>query len=260
MWVNRAILLVAALAVCGCEPTPARDGRLVRVAAAANLKAAFEDAAAEFRRAHAEIEVRTTYGSSGQFAAQIANQAPFDLFLSADTDYPRSLAERGFANPDGVFRYAVGRLAVWVPNESPLDPNRGLAAAADPAVRKLAIANPRHAPYGRAAEAALRKAGLYDAVHPRLVFGENVEQATQFVHSGTADAGLLPLSLALSPNLSGRGRYWVVPAEDHPPLTQAGAILAGAADRHAAEAVRDFLLGPAGQAILRKYGYEAPGE
>jgi molybdate transport system substrate-binding protein len=253
---SRFALLALFVAGCGHADPP----RGVRVAAAANLRFAFDDLAAAFAKQHPDVPVRVTYGSSGQFAAQIANRAPFDVFLSADADYPRGLADRGFAAPADVFAYAAGRLAVWVPTDSPLDLDaRGLAAVADPAVRKLAVANPRHAPYGRLAEDALRKAGLFDAVRPRLVFGENVEQAAQAVHAGAADAGLIPVSLAGSPNLRGRGRAWTIPADLAPPLQQAGVILTSAADRPAAEALRDFILGPDGQAVLERHGYDGPG-
>ena len=246
-------------AVVGCGDS-SRPARGVRVAAAANLRFAFDEVVAGFRAKHPELEVRVTYGSSGNFVAQITNQAPFDVFLSADTDYPQGLADRGLAAPADVFAYATGRLAVWVPADSPLDPEaKGLAAVADPAVRKLALGNPRHAPYGRLAEDALKKAGVYDAVQPRLVFGENVEQAAQYVHAGAADAGLIPVSLALSPNLRGRGRAWTVPTILAPPLRQAGVILASATDRPAAEALRDYLLGTDGRAVLKRHGYEEPG-
>ena len=144
-----------------------------------------------------------------------------------------------------------------MPSESPLDVQKlGVKAAADPAVRKVAIANPRHAPYGRAAEAALKAAGVYETVQSRLVAGDNVEQAAQFVHGGAADVGLIPLSLAL--NMAGRGRYAVVSADQHPPLDQAGVVLDWAQDRAAAEQLRDFLLSADGQAILQKHGYEPP--
>jgi molybdate transport system substrate-binding protein len=235
--------------------------RELRVAAAANLKFAFDEIAAEFEKTHDGIRVTVTYGSSGNFFAQLSNGAPFDLFLSADVDYPRKLVEKGLARREGLFVYAVGQIVVWVPERSSLDLHRDrLRAVADPAVRKIAIANPRHAPYGRAAEAALKKLGIFEQVQARLVFGENVEQAAQFVHSGAADAGILPLSLARAPALRDTGRHWPVPADAYPPIEQAGVILNAAKDRDAAEQLRDMLLGPEGRAILARHGYAIPGE
>src|SRR4029077_6100604 len=134
-------------------------------------------------------------------------QAPFDIFFSADIDYPRKLIDAGLADADSEFLYAEGRSVGWVPNSSPLDlETLGIRAVADPSVRKVAIANPQHAPYGRAAEAALKTLGAYDAVKDRLVFGENIAQAAQFVESGAADVGLIALSLALSPAMKDKGR------------------------------------------------------
>src|SRR5439155_21360664 len=132
----------------------------------------------------------------------------FDLFFSADMEYPRRLIEQGLALPESAFLYGIGHLVVWVPRDSSLDVERlGLQALLDPSVRKIALANPKHAPYGRAAEAALKPAGLYDKVQARLVYGENVAQTAQFVETGSADVGLIALSLALAPALRGQGRY-----------------------------------------------------
>jgi molybdate transport system substrate-binding protein len=256
-WLIALLLLAPAVAGCGGTAARTEGGAQVRVAVAANLKPAFEEVAAAFRAAHPGVAATPTFGSSGNFYAQLANRAPFDVFLSADTQYSEQLAEQKLSGPP--FRYAVGRLVVWVPNDSALDLDKlGVKAAADPSVRKVALANPRHAPYGRAAEAALKAAGVYDAVKPKLVAGDNVEQAAQYAHSGAADLGLVPLSLALTPNMARRGRYVLVPAESHPPLEQAGVILDWAQDKSAAEELRDFLLGPHGREILARHGYEAP--
>src|SRR5262249_13249732 len=148
--------------------------------------------------------------------------------LYADIDYPRELARQGKAVQDSEFRYAVGHLVVWAPNGSGLDRNKlGIRAVADPSVRKVAVANPRTVPYGRAAEAALTQLGVYDEVRGRLVFGENFAQAAQFVESGAADVGLIALSLALSPTMKDKGRYWPVPLDPYPRLDQGGVILTG---------------------------------
>jgi molybdate transport system substrate-binding protein len=256
-----ALALGCLLAGCrGGDPQP-ESARQVRVAAAANLKPAFDEVVGVFREQHPDVRVAVTYGSSGNFFAQLSNRAPFDVFLSADVDYPRRLVEQGQAAEGPPFVYAVGQVVVWIPTASGLDLDRlGVRAVADPSVRKVAIANPRHAPYGRAAEAALKKLSVYDQVKDRLVFGENIEQAAQFAESGAADVGLLALSQALSPALKGKGRYWLVPRDSYPALEQAGVILAWAQDLPAAEALRAFLLGGGGREVLRKHGYEFPKE
>ncbi len=252
-----AVGLLAGCAGGGKQVAP----REVRVAAAADLKFAFDEATAAFQARNPGIAVKPTYGSSGNFFTQLSNGAPFDLFLSADIDYPRKLVEQGMAVKESEFVYAVGHLVVWVPNGSPLDVDKlGLRAVADPGARKVAIANPRHAPYGRAAEAALKHAGVYDRVKGRLVLGENIAQTAQFVESGAADVGLIALSLALAPPMREKGRYWEVPADAFPPLEQGGVVLAGARDAAAARALREFLTGAEGRAVLRKYGFRLPGE
>jgi molybdate transport system substrate-binding protein len=231
----------------------------VRVAAASDLKFPLDELVTAFKRRRPDVTVAATYGSSGNFHAQLQNRAPFDVFLSADAEYPRRLREKGLARGD-VFPYAIGRLAVWVPKGSSLDiEGQGLRALLAPEARHIAIANPRHAPYGRAAEAALRTLGLFEALQPRLVYGENVAQAAQFAQTGAADAGILALSLALAPALRENGRHAEVPRDAYPAITQAGLILRWAHDREAARAFRDFLLGPEGRATLERYGFGLPG-
>jgi molybdate transport system substrate-binding protein len=247
---------VLAVALGGCSPS---SEPAVRIAAAADLKFALDDLLGEFRRAHPGTRVEATYGSSGNLFAQLNNRAPFDLFLAADADYPRRLAEGGLAGRDDLFTYAVGHLVVWAPKGSKLDVEKqGVQVLLDPAARKVAIANPAHAPYGRAAEAALRSLGLYDRVKDKLVLGENIAQAAQFVQSGAADVGVLALSLARAPGLREEGRYKELPAEAYPRLNQGGVILSWARDRPAAEAVRAFLTGAEGRAVLRRYGFSLP--
>jgi molybdate transport system substrate-binding protein len=255
------LLAVVGTALVGCGRTsaPAEGEREVRVAAAADLKFALDDLLADFHEQHPDIRVRVTYGASGNFFAQLSNKAPFDLFFSADVEYPRRLIEKGLAARDDEFLYAVGHLAVWVRRESALDLERlGIRALLDPAVRKVAIANPRHAPYGRAAVAALKKLGVHDQLAGKLVNGENVAQAAQFVEAGSADAGVIALSLALSPALRAKGRYWKVPLDAYPRLEQGGVILSWARDRQAAEALRTFVSGPGGKAVLKRYGFFLP--
>jgi molybdate transport system substrate-binding protein len=254
-------LLLVGVSGCARTPTPGPSGREVRVAAAADLKFALDEAAAEFMAREADIRVTVTYGSSGTLYAQLTNDAPFDLFLSADLDYPRKLIEQGRAARESEFLYAVGHLVVWVPNGSGLDLDRlGTRAVADPTVRKVALANPKTAPYGRAAEAALKSQGVYDGVKDKLVFGENVAQTAQFAESGAADVALIALSLAMSPAMKGKGRYWLVPLDAYPPLEQGGVILTGARDAEAAQSFQAFLMGRDGRAVLERHGFTRAGE
>jgi molybdate transport system substrate-binding protein len=251
----------AAFAAARCGPSPdvhPARGR-VRVAAASDMNTALGEVITRFGAAH-DVDVSVSYGSSGTFYAQLLNRAPFDLFLSADVAYPNQLAARGLTLPQSEFTYAIGRLVVWAPAGSRLDVERdGLQALAGGSIAHIAIANPEHAPYGRAAVAAMQAAGVYDRVRQKLVLGENVAQAMQFVQSGAADAGLVALSLALAPSVKGKGRLFEVPASTYPRLEQGGAILTWAADVDAARALRGFLLSADGQAILKQYGFSLPG-
>ena len=227
------------------------------IAAAADLRFALDEIARDYRAAHPGAEVQVAYGSSGNFYSQIRSQAPFDLFLSADVDYPRRLASEGLA--DAVFVYGVGRIVVWAPNGSAVDvEGQGMRALQSDAVKHIAIANPQHAPYGRAAEAAMRSAGVYDAVKGKLVLGENIAQTLEFVQSGAADVGIVALSLALAPAVRDTGKYWSVPLESYPRIEQGGAILRRARAPEAARAFRQYLLSAAGAGTLRRYGFYLP--
>jgi molybdate transport system substrate-binding protein len=258
--VLRAVLLAVALsAACGgpAQTPPARG--TVRVAAAADLNAAFDDLIMRFTAAH-DVDVSVSFGSSGTFYAQLVNGAPFDLFLSADVAYPNQLASRGLTIPQSEFTYAVGRIVVWAPAASPLDvAHDGLQALTRASVSHVAIANPEHAPYGRAAVAAMQSAGVYEQVKSKLVIGENIAQAMQFVQSGAAEAGIVALSLAMAPNAQSKGKMFEIPTGAYPRLEQGGTILKSAADLDAARAFRGFLLSADGQEILKKYGFAPPG-
>lgn len=231
----------------------------VRVAAASDLKFALDEVAGLVTEQHPEIAVDPVYGSSGTFLQQIENGAPFDLFLSADAAYPQALVDSGKAAEEDLFPYAVGRLVLWVPDGSPVDPAEGLAVLTDPAVRRVAIANPEHAPYGEAAVAAMRTEDVYDEVETKLVLGENVAQAAEFVQSGNADAGVVAKSLVLSDPLRDVGEWFELPLDLYPRLDQGGVVLAGARDVEAARTVRDVLLSDAGVEILARYGFTLPG-
>lgn len=249
------------LALAGTLPAaPAGAApRTVRAAAASDLKFALDEIVAAFERAEPGIDVRVTYGSSGNFFAQLGQKAPFDIFFSADIEYPRRLVAAKKARAETLFPYAIGQVVVWVPKNSSLDPRRdGMQTLADARVRKIAIANPKHAPYGKAAEAALKHFGIYEKVRGKLVLGENISQTAQFVDSGAADVGIIALSLAMAPALRDRGRAWPVPLDAYPTLEQGGVILSWASDREAAEKVRAFVMGPRGREILARYGFGLP--
>jgi len=246
--------LILAIVLMGAACGARREPRKLSVAAAADLSFAMEEASREFRARHPNLDLQVAYGSSGNYFAQIQSGAPFDVFLSADVEYPRKLAAAGIGAKDSIFTYAAGRLAVWVPANSRLDPATALH---DPTLKLLAIANPQHAPYGRAAEAALGNMGVWDTVRSRLVLGENVAQTLQFVQSGAAEAGVVALSLALAPAMQGQGRYWEIPLDSYPRIDQGGMILKDSAD---ARELRAFLLSGDGRRILKRYGFYLPNE
>ena len=248
-----AITFLLACLSSACSPHP-HPPHTLSIAAAADLNFALEEISREFRKAHPAVDLEIAYGSSGNFYSQIRNRAPFDVFLSADVEYPRKLAQEGLAARDSVFVYAVGRIVVWVPAQSPLDPATALQANA---VRHVAIANPQHAPYGRAAKAAMQSLGVYGSVEGKLVLGENIAQTLQFVQSGAADAGIVALSLAIAPPVGDRGRYWEIPLGAYPKMEQGGVILKESA---AARELRSWLLAPEGRSILKRYGFYLPGE
>ena len=230
-----------------------------RVAAASDLKFALDEIARAWSRETGKA-VRLAYGSSGNFRRQIAEGAPFDLFLSADEAYVLALAREGRLEDEGVL-YAVGRLVLFAPRGSPVDPGQGLAGLAEAAragrVARVAIANPAHAPYGRAAKEALEGAGAWKPLEGRLVLGENVSQAAQFAISGDAAAGLFAYSLTFSPAVAGRGRFALVPESAHAPLRQRMALVKGAGEE--ARAFYRYLQGPAARGIFARYGFALPG-
>lgn len=227
------------------------------IAAAADLQFAFQDLGTQFER-QTGIQIRITYGSSGNFTTQIENGAPFDLFFSADIQYPQKLISEGFADSGSLYHYADGKLVIWVPSASKLDLSKGVLVLVDSSVRKIAIANPKHAPYGRAAVASMKKAGVYEKVENKLVLGENISQTAQFVQSGTADVGLVALSLAVSPGMSKSGRYTEVATKDYPAIEQGAAIVKTSKRKTEAEKFLEFMKTPAAKAILEKYGFVVP--
>ncbi len=230
------------------------------VAAASDLQFALEEAAGAYA-AETGIRVRLAIGSSGNFARQIRQGAPFDLFLSADEDYVSALARDGFTRGEGAL-YAIGRIVLLVPRGSPLMADGTLddlkAALGDGRLAKFAIANPEHAPYGKRAEETLRRKGLWQAIKPRLVLGENVSQAVQFAASGNAQGGIVAYSLAVAPKVLAAADHALIPAQWHSPLRQRMAMMKNAGPE--AERFYVYLQTPPARAIFRKYGFVLPGE
>jgi molybdate transport system substrate-binding protein len=228
----------------------------ISVAAAADLNHVMRDLAAGYEK-QAGVSLALTFGASGNLYSQIQSGAPFDLFFSADSDYPQKLAAAGRLDPRSLRTYAVGHLVLWVANASGLDPQE-LKLRLVRSVQKLAIANPEHAPYGRAAVAALRHYGMEGEVRDRLVMGESVSQAAQFAHSGNAQAALIPESLAVSPAMKSAGKYWVVPADAYPEIRQTVGIVAASKHKQAAQSFIDFVTSSQGLAILQNDGLSIP--
>ena len=183
-------------------------------------------------------KAKVIFGSSGNFFQQIQNGAPFDIFFSANLDYPKKLEAAGLVEPGSYYQYAKGKIVVWVPKDSKINLNSGLKALLDPGVKKIAIANPIHAPYGQAAVSAMQKEGIYEGAKDKFVFGENISQTASFIVSGSADIGIVALSLALSPNMKDKGRYTEIPADEYPPINQACVILNSSKNKQTTEQFR----------------------
>jgi molybdate transport system substrate-binding protein len=232
----------------------------IRVAAASDLNFALRELASSFERQTGN-KVVLSFGSSGNFYSQIQNGAPYDVFMSADAGYPEMLAKAGLADAATLYRYARGALVLWVPNSVGLDPKaQGMKLLAAPAIKKIAMANPKHAPYGRAAEAALKSLGVYEQVAGKLVMGENISQAAQFVESGNAQAGLIALSLVLAPAMQDKGKYWQVPDSAYPAVEQAAVVLKGSRESGAARAFLEYLKTREARAIFEKNGFRSASE
>lgn len=227
----------------------------VLIAAAADLKWAMDEVIASHRQAHPADAIAVTYGSSGKFLTQVRQGAPFDLYFSADTAYPEALVREGLV-PGPVQRYARGRLVLW--SQSVPAAALNWQALVSPAVRRVAIANPAHAPYGQRAREALMAAGVWAQVEPKLVLGENIAQAAQFVQTGNAEAGLVALSLVSGPRRPQQGHVVLVPQALHSPLDQGFVLTRKGAANPAARRFAEYVQSPAARAILASYGFELP--
>jgi molybdate transport system substrate-binding protein len=245
-----------ALLLCAAEPVRAQKAPIV--AAASDLRFALESIAERFT-AESRQRIELVFGSSGTLTRQAIDGAPFELFLSADEAFVETLAGAGLTR-DGGTLYAVGRVVIFAPHGSPLKVDERMEGlrnlVARGGVTRFAIANPEHAPYGRAAEAALRAIGLWESVKPSLVLGENIAQAAQFARTGNAVGGMLAYSLVLAPPLREQGTYALIPDSLHPPLRQRMVLLKRAGET--AQRFHRYLQQPAAREILRKYGFAVP--
>jgi molybdate transport system substrate-binding protein len=227
------------------------------IAAAADLKFAMAEVVKNFRAQRPDDKIEVIYGSSGKFFTQIVNDAPFDMYFSADIEYPRELEKKGLT-AGATKPYAVGRIVLWS-----LKPELAKTALKDlpnAAIRKFAVANPQHAPYGRRAQEALQHQGVWVAMQPKLVMGENIAHTAQFIDSGAADAGIIALALVLSPNMQGKGAWTLIPDAWHEPLEQGFAITKRAAANRLAKDFADYMAGEPARVVMRRYGFVLPGE
>lgn len=227
----------------------------ITVAAAADLKFAMDEIVTTFKKANAGDEIDVIYGSSGKFHTQIQQGAPYDLYFSADIGFPRELAKNGFAASE-VKPYAFGRIVLWSASQDATQMT--LASLADPNITRIAIANPKHAPYGKRAEEALRASGMWDKVEPKLVYGENISHTAQFVQTKNAQVGIIALALAINPELASKGGYWLIPDNLHEPLEQGFIITKEGANNALAKRFADYMGGKPARAVMTKYGFVLP--
>ncbi len=254
MGMSSAILKLLVIILLTSSPASAEK---LTIAAAADLKFAMDELVANFKKSQPGNDVQIAYGSSGKFHTQIQQGAPYDLFFSADIAFPRELFKKGFASADAT-AYAVGRIVLC---GADMDASTmTLAGLDDPKVTKIAIANPKHAPYGKRAEEALRSMGLWEKLQPKLVFGENIAQTAQYVQSGNAQVGIIALSMVIAPGLSGKGGYYLIPENLHNPLEQGYVITRRGGNKPLAKKFADYMGTKQARGVMTKYGFVLPGE
>ncbi len=251
---RRLFALLLVQVVVGHVAMLGGQGTGLTIAAASDLQAVFPHLVSGFERATG-MKATVTFGSSGNFFAQIQNGAPYDLYFSADIDYPRRLGASGHADSNTLHEYATGRIVLWTRKDSGIDVAPGLRVLRDARVRRIAIANPAVAPYGRAAVAALRSEQLYDAVRTKLVHGDNIAQTAQLADSGNADVAILAHSLAMGPALASSGAFAEIPASAHPPIEQGAIVITASKNRAAAGRFLAYVKGAEAQATLRTFGF-----
>jgi molybdate transport system substrate-binding protein len=250
----RKVPLIAFLAMVCLSRCSAQE---ITIAAAADLQFAMQDIADRFQRETGKT-VNLIYGSSGNFFQQLQNGAPFDIFFSANLDYAKQLEAAKLTEPGSYYQYARGKIVIWVPKDSNLDVGSRLQVLLNPSIKKIAVANPQHAPYGQAAVAAMQKEHVYDKIQDKLVLGENISQTASFVVSGAADVGIVALALALSPNMKEKARYSIIPADEYPPIEQACVILSSSKNKESAKQFLSFIKQPEIGELLRTYGFDVP--
>lgn len=241
-----------------CFSYTVQAGEKILIAAASDLYFAMNEIRHIFEEENPAIKIDISYGSSGNFFSQIKQGAPYDIFFSADASYPAYLEEVGLAIQGQRGLYAIGKIVLWVPKKSALNLQKGLNIVLEPKLKKLAIANPKHAPYGKAAEEALRYYGLWDTTQDKLVFGENISQTAQFIQMGAVDAGIIALSLAISPRMAHDGSYWIIPSESYSKLEQVYTVLQRGKDNSSVKTFLKFVQGKKGRKILSGYGFVLP--
>jgi molybdate transport system substrate-binding protein len=232
-------------------------GQEMTVAAAADLRSALNEITSHFQT-ETSVHVKVAYGSSGDLFQQIQNGAPFDLFFSANSDYPKKLEAAGLMVPGTYYEYARGHIVLLTSSSSAVDLQQGLKVLLDASIKRIAIADPAHAPYGQAAVAALRSQGLYDQISRKLVVGENVAQATSFVTSGAADIGIVAKSLAVLSPARAKIRFAEIPVDEYPPIEQVCILLKSSTKQEAARSFLRYFQGPEASKILKQYGFDVP--
>ena len=245
------------LLACSLVFTAAAHAGKITVAAAADLKFAMDEIVTTFKQANPGNEVDVIYGSSGKFHTQIQQGAPYDLYFSADIAFPRELVKAGFAASEAT-SYAFGRIVLWSASQDAS--KMTLASLTDPKIARVAIANPKHAPYGKRAEEALRASGLWEKVEPKLVYGENIAHTAQFVQTGNAQVGIIALALAVNPELANKGGYWLIPENLHEPLEQGYIITKRAEGNALAKRFADYMGSKPARAVMTRYGFVLPNE
>ena len=245
------------LLACALALALSAHAEKITVAAAADLKFAMDEIVTSFKKTNPNEEIDVIYGSSGKFHTQIQQGAPYDLYFSADIAFPRELARKGFAASE-VMPYALGRIVLW---SAGMDASKmTLASLTDPKIVRIAIANPKHAPYGKRAEEALRASGLWEKLEPKLVYGENITHTAQFVQTGNAQVGIIALALAINPELANKGGYWLIPDNLHEPLEQGFIITKPAAGNALARRFADYMGSQPARAVMTKYGFVLPNQ
>ena len=247
-----AFTLACAATACKDQSSTTTGPTELTVAAASDLTPAFEEIGREFQSSH-KIKVTFVFGSTGLLTRQIENGAPFDLFAAANVSYVDELEQKGLIVPGTKAVYARGRITLWTPAESTLRLET-ISDLARPEVMRVAIANPDHAPYGLAARQALESAGIWEAVKPKLVYGDNIRQTLQYAQTGNVEVAIVALSLSTQT----KGRWTLIPEELHQPLDQGLAVMKSTRNEQAARAFEAFVTGPQGRAILQKYGFSFP--